>query len=182
MYFGVFISEEYSTMKKVVLIILVLSVILGTIGCGSENKASNDATPPAATVSEEKATSEAAAAEAGKQSDAAPEAGEQSDVVAEESADVITYEQARDAIRNYCHSNNPDLEDLEKSGEYPIYWGVVSNDENEIVILYRSYTGALTYFYIDPVTGETYTTESVPGITLGEERTDESFNVKDYIY
>jgi len=169
-------------MKKAFLIISVLSFVLVTVGCGSENKTSNDATPSVVTVSEEKATSEAAAPEAGAQSDNGAEgAGEQPDATSEAAPGVITPEQARDAIRNYCHSQNPDLEDLEKSGEYPIYWGVVSSDENEIVILYRSYTGALSHYYINPNTGDTFVTDFVPGITNVEEPTDEFFNVKDYI-
>ena len=169
-------------MKKTFLAVLVFSVIFGTIGCGSENKTSNDATPSVVTVSEEKATSEAAAPEAGAQSDkGAEDARRITDVSPEAPPDVITPEQARDAIRNYCHSQNPDLESLEQSGEYPIYWGVVSSDENEIVILYRSYTGALSHYYINPNTGDTFVTDFVPGITNVEEPTDEFFNVKDYI-
>ncbi|MCR4720753.1 MAG: hypothetical protein K5655_03415 [Lachnospiraceae bacterium] len=168
-------------MKKVILIILVLSVVLGTIGCGSENKAASDVSSPFVTVAEEKTTSETAAPEAGAQSDkGAEDAGRITDAAGEESPEVITPEQARDAIRNYCHSQNPDLEDLEKSGEYPIYWGVVSSNENEIVILYRSYTGALSHYYINPHTGDTFVTDFVPGITNVEEPTDEFFNVKDY--
>ena len=33
---------------------------------------------------------------------------------------------------------------------------------------------------LNPVSGDTYVTEFVPGITADEERTDESFNVKEY--
>ena len=58
---------------------------------------------------------------------------------------------------------------------------VSSSDESRIVVLFRSYTGAQIRYYIDPLSGETYVTESVPGITAGEERTDESLNAWDYI-
>ena len=92
----------------------------------------------------------------------------------------ITDEQALSAIRNYCYANNPELESIEEDGEYPVYWEIASSDENEIVVLFRSYTGAEIRYYIDPVSGETYVTEFVSGITDEEERTDESFNVKDY--
>ena len=93
----------------------------------------------------------------------------------------ITDKQALSAIRNYCHANNPELEDIEKAGDYPVYWDVISDDENEIVVLYRSYTGAQIRYYIDPASGDTYVTEFVPGISSEEERTDEGFNVKDYL-
>ena len=55
------------------------------------------------------------------------------------------------------------------------------NEKGEIVILYRSYTAAQIRYYIDPNTGDTYVTEFVPGITDEEERTEETFNVKDYM-
>ena len=73
------------------------------------------------------------------------------------------------------------LENIEKEGEYPVYWEVISSDENEIVILFRSYTGAQIRYYIDPVLGDTYVTEFVPQITNEEEKTDEEFNIRDYL-
>ena len=102
--------------------------------------------------------------------------GAQKDTVKE-----ITDEQAISAIKNYCYNNQPDLKEIEESGDYEIYWDVVSSDEKEIVVLYRSYTGAQVRYYIDPVKGEVYVTEFVPGITDEEEKTDESFNVRDYL-
>lgn len=102
-----------------------------------------------------------------------------------ESEDVqnekITDDQAITAIKNYCHKTNPDLENIEKEGEYPVYWEVQSSDENEIVVLFRSYTGAQIRYYIDPVLGDTYVTEFVPQITNEEEKTDEEFNIRDYM-
>ena len=95
--------------------------------------------------------------------------------------DLISDDQAITAIKNYCHINNPDLENIEKEGEYPVYWEVQSSDENEIVVLFRSYTGAQIRYYIDPVSGDTYVTEFVPGITSEEEKTDEELNVKEYM-
>ena len=67
------------------------------------------------------------------------------------------------------------------SGEYSIYWDVTTNDTDEIVVLYRSYTGAQSRYYIDPVSGDTYVTEMVPGIIDEERPTDESLNVRDYL-
>ena len=99
----------------------------------------------------------------------------------ETESDIITDDQAIAAIRNYCHINNPDLADIEKAGEYPVYWEIASSNDKEIVVLFRSYTGAQVRYYINPISGDTYVTEFVPGITEDEERTDESFNVKDYI-
>ena len=95
--------------------------------------------------------------------------------------DNLTKEQALDAVKNYCFASNPDLKEVVDSKEATVYWEVSENTDNEIVVLYRSYTGSETRFYIDPVSGETYITELVPGIIDQEQRTDESFNVKDYL-
>ncbi|SEH83077.1 hypothetical protein SAMN02910265_02935 [Ruminococcus flavefaciens] len=96
-------------------------------------------------------------------------------------SDTITEKQAFDAIQNYCFIRNPNLKNMVDSGEYNIYWEVHTNDANEIVVLYRSYTAAQTRYYIDPVSGETYVTELVPGIIDEEQRTEESFNIRDYL-
>ena len=113
--------------------------------------------------------------------DAAPVAPVEPSAVPEaETEGELTDEQALSAIRNYCLSRNPDLKNIVSAGEYPAYWTVSSSDEGEIVVLFRSYTGALVRYYIDRSTGETYVTEFVPGITPEEERTEENFNVGDY--
>lgn len=93
----------------------------------------------------------------------------------------ITNDTAISAIKKYCYSNFPDLEEMEKSGQYTISWDVESSSDKEIVVAYRSYTGAITRYYIDASTGDTYVTEFMPGITEKEERTSESFNVKKYM-
>ena len=94
---------------------------------------------------------------------------------------ALTDEQALTAVMNYCVAVNPNLEEIVKSGEYPAYWEIESGDAREVVVLFRSYTGALTRYYIDRATGEAYVTEFVPGITAEEERTEESLNVRDYL-
>lgn len=93
----------------------------------------------------------------------------------------LTEEQAVAAIQKYCYSTNPELEDMVKAEEYPIYWDISSSDESEIVVVYRSYTGSINRYYIDRSTGETYVTEFVPGITEEEQRTEESLNVWEYV-
>ena len=102
-------------------------------------------------------------------------------VPTESKADALTENQALDAVKNYCFSKNPDLKNMADSPDYTIYWNVTTNDTNEIVVLYRAYTGAEIRYYIDPVSGDTYVTESVPGITDGEQRTEEKLNVRDYL-
>jgi|GEM_PF-880525 len=94
---------------------------------------------------------------------------------------VLSDELALAAIMNYCCLSNPELEDIVNAGEYPVSWDIASSDEQEIVVLFRSYTGAQVRYYIDRSTGDAYATEFVPGITPGEERTEESFSVWEYL-
>ncbi len=93
----------------------------------------------------------------------------------------ISDEQALAAIRKYCYLGNPDLEDIVNAGEYPVAWDLLSSDEHEIAVLFRSYTGAQIRCHIDPVSGDTYVTEFVPGISSEEARTEETLNVWDYL-
>ncbi len=158
-------------MRKAIVVFLVLSLILGLVGCESGKKSSTDAATSSAAKSEEKASNDKTPSEN----------SEQPSQEAAQTAESISDEQALAAIKKYCHSNNPDLEGIEKAGEYPVYWEVASSTEEEIVVLYRSYTAAQIRYYIDTKTGDTYVTEFVPGITDKEERTEESFNIKDYI-
>jgi hypothetical protein len=93
----------------------------------------------------------------------------------------ISDEKALEAIKNYCIQTNPELEDMVNSKDYTIDWKVESSEEDQIVVAYRSYTAAIVRYYIHPLSGETYVTEFVPGITEEEKRTDETLNVKDYM-
>ena len=108
--------------------------------------------------------------------------GKNSDgIVVETKEELISDEQALEAIRNYCCTINPDLEKI-AAEEYPVYWEIVLSDNTEIVVLFRSYTGAQVRYYIDRATGKTSITEFVPGIMDEEESTGESIDVRDYIY
>ena len=92
----------------------------------------------------------------------------------------LSEELALAAIRNYCRAVNPDLEGIEKDGVYPVEWTIESADEAQIVVLFRSYTGAQVRYHIDRITGQTWVSEFVPGITAQEARTEETLNAWDY--
>lgn len=102
-------------------------------------------------------------------------------VINRSSEGKLTDEQAVSAVRKYCFSTIPGLEDMANSGESPVYWDISSSSENETVVVFRSYTGALVHYYIDRVSGDTYVTEFVPGIMQEEQLTGESLNLWDYI-
>lgn len=158
-------------MKKRVLAILFAVVMIGASGCGANNENKNKSSEN---------TDKPAAVESGTESE------EQKGTESEEQKDNneaidITEEQALEAVKEYCYSLNPDLKEQEASEDVTAYWSVSTNEDNKIVVLHRTYTGALIRYYIDPSTGDLYITEFVPGITEEEQKTDESFNVKDYI-
>ena len=94
--------------------------------------------------------------------------------------DIITNEQALAAIQNYCNKNIPGLDEMINDNEYPTYFDVSSDDKN-IIVIFRSYTSSINRYYIDKNTGDTYVTEFVPGITEEEQKTDEKFNIKQYL-
>ena len=93
----------------------------------------------------------------------------------------LTNDQSLTAIKKYWYKLNPDLKEMENSDGYTIYFEVESSNEEQIVVLFRSYTGALTRYYIDRSTGDTYVTGYMPGITEKEEKTGEEFNIKQYL-
>lgn len=150
-------KKIYCTTKYVLLVFMLMSMLCG---CGKKN----DAAPTAEPVLNDAVVGT---------TEAEPE-------TETETAEELSDEQAISAVRNYCCVLNPDLESIVKAEEYPVYWEIISSDEQGIVVLYRSYTGAQVRYYIDRASGDTYVTEFVPGITEEEQRTDESFNVKDY--
>jgi len=94
--------------------------------------------------------------------------------------EALSDEEALSAVRAYCLDSNPDLEGIVNAGEYPVYWMVESSSEQQIVVLFRSYTGSETRYYIDRATGDARVTEFVPGITPEEMPSEESLNVWDY--
>ena len=96
--------------------------------------------------------------------------------------DTYSDETLLTAVKNYCYSNNPDLKKIEEEGEYTVYWEVTSSDDSEVVILFRSYTGAQIRFYIDRFSGmTTKITEVVPGIADDETETNEVFRASEHL-
>ena len=167
-------------MKKKSLWIFASCMLLGLTGCGAEteknteNGITSDSVTEIVQVSEEEETTTEEQSESQVETDNAQ-------TQASDATETITENQALSAIKKYCYANDPDLESKENSDEYTIEWGVTTNEEGQIVVLYRSYTAAEIRYYIEPASGDTYVTELVPGITDEEQRTDESLNVRDYM-
>lgn len=94
----------------------------------------------------------------------------------------LSDEEALSAIEHCCYAGNPDLKGIVDAGEYPVSWSVDAGDDAQIVVLFRSYTGAEIRYHIDRASGETYVTELVPNVSSEETRTDETPNAWDYSF
>ena len=84
---------------------------------------------------------------------------------------------AYEGVSNYCHSaydwtvaeDNPDIMALEMGEE----------TDSAYQVVFRSYTGALVYFYVDKASGSTKMVEYVP--TLDIQNDAGTINLFDYI-
>ena len=163
-------------MKKTKILMISCCMALCLAGCGTKSPEETGPHVESIPADESVTVDESSPADGSVQTDGSTPADE-----SVQADDAISQEQALEAIKNYCFITNPDLEGMVDSDEYTINWDVTTNEAGEIVVLYRSYTAAEIRYYINPSSGETYVTERVPGIIDDEQRTDESFNVKDYL-
>ena len=163
--------------KRANLLPLILAATMLLSACGSEEQ---DLSAPV--VESIDAVSDTQQETAGQPA-AQQEAPEQPAAPAEnagESSDVLTEEQAYAAVINYNKSIGSGYDGEINSDGYSEYWDV-STEDGKIVVLYRSYTAAQIRYYVDPVSGETYVTELVPGIIDEEQENGETFNARDYL-
>lgn len=110
----------------------------------------------------------------------AEQPAEQNQAAADQNA-ALSEDQAYQAVINYCKKTVPDFEAEMNTEGFTEYWDVSTNENGEIVVLYRSYTAAQTRYYVNPTSGEAYVTEFVPGITDEEQQTGDTFNARDYL-
>lgn len=89
----------------------------------------------------------------------------------------MTSEMAYEGVNNYCHKEY----DWSIAKENPDMMSVVMGDEmeSEYKVIFRSYTGALVYFYVDKASGKTRIVEHVP--TLNIENEVGTINLFDYL-
>ena len=89
----------------------------------------------------------------------------------------ITAEMAYEGVNNYCHSNY----DWSIAADNPSMMSVTMGEEttSEYQVIFRSYTGALVYFYVDKASGKTRMVESVPALEV--DSADCTIDLKDYL-
>lgn len=169
-------------MKKAVVAALSLAMVLGVTACGAESTDIPSSAEIIEVEDDNSETEESSEEETpGKSEDKSEDEAKEPEAIQEESEGTISAEQAYEAIGNYIRGIIPDIDNYTQGEDAMAYWTVTSSDADQIVVEFRSYTGAFNYFYIDPATGDTYVTELVPGIIDEEQRTEETFNVKDFL-
>ena len=89
----------------------------------------------------------------------------------------ITAEMAYEGVSNYCHSEY----DWSAAEDNPSMMYVKMGEETDSAyqVIFRSYTGAFVYFYVDKASGTTKMVEYVP--TLDVENETGTFELSDYL-
>lgn len=90
---------------------------------------------------------------------------------------MVTAEKAYQGVSNYCYSEY----DWSIAEDNPSIMGIEMGEETDSTyqVVFRSYTGALVYFYVDKTSGSTRMVESVPA--LGVESEAGTINLFDYL-
>lgn len=91
--------------------------------------------------------------------------------------DQISAQMAYEGVSNYCHSEF----DWSPAQENPsiMYVALADSTDTEYKVVFRSYTGALTYFHVDKATGSTRMVEFVPALNIENEAG--TINLRDYL-
>ena len=92
----------------------------------------------------------------------------------------LTEEEAMTGFTNYLYFKIKNLQKILDEDKIPCTWGVASSDKNEIMIMFKSNTGALLRYHINRKTGKTYVTQYAVE-TNSYFRTRETLNVREYI-
>lgn len=91
--------------------------------------------------------------------------------------DTLSAQMAYDGVSNYCHAEF----DWSPAQDNPsiMYVSLADSTDTEYKVVFRSYTGALTYFYVNKTTAETRLVEFVPALNLETEAG--TINLRDYL-
>lgn len=83
------------------------------------------------------------------------------------SKNVITAEMALEGVSNYCHNEY----DWSAAEENPAIMSVTMGEESDSAyqVVFRSYTGAFVYFYVNKESGSTRMEEYVPSLDIKSE-------------
>lgn len=157
--------------KSVIVFLLVFGMSAMLIGCGTKNEKASGTSAPSNSENNESQNNESQKDETQKDD------SQNNESQKDESQNKITAEMAYEGVNNYCHSEydwsaaeeNTDIMYVEKGEE----------TETEYQVVFRSYTGAFVYFYVDKSSGSTRLVEYVPNLDIEEEAG--TINIYDYL-
>lgn len=89
----------------------------------------------------------------------------------------ITAEMAYEGVNNYCHREYD--WSVAKDNPSMMYVAMGDETETEYQVIFRSYTGAFVYFYVNKASGATRMVEHVPALDIEEEAG--TINLFDYL-
>ena len=89
----------------------------------------------------------------------------------------VTAEMALEGVNKYCH-DECDWSIAEENPEI-MYVTLGDETETEYKVIFRSYTGAFVYFYVDKTSGQTRMVDYVPTLNLEEEAG--TIDIHDYL-
>ena len=109
------------------------------------------------------------------------------------SKNMITEEMAYEGVNSYCHNaydwsvveDNRQVSDSlgereEGEADSPMMYVTMGEEtDSTYQVVFRSYTGAFVYFYVDKASGVTKMVESVPALDIEEEKG--TINLFDYL-
>ena len=97
----------------------------------------------------------------------APEAAQPTETTEQAQPTGITAEMAYEGVNNYCHQEY----DWSVAKDNPSIMSVTMGEETDSAyqVVFRSYTGALVYFYVDKASGTTKMVEHVPALNIENE-------------
>ncbi len=150
--------------KQICRMIAAVTVVTMLPGCGAKDTPANHSPAPAVVSTVTPESTAAPESTVPPESTAAPE-------------QTITEDMAYEGVNNYCHK----MYDWSIAEELPDIMYVVRYDEtdSEYVVMFRSYTGAHEYFYVDKTTGMTRMTFRDYG--LNDEEDGGTMNLWDYL-
>ena len=122
-------------MKRKFVLVLAFCLVLGTVGCGSESTEEGGLKVEAI---ETAGTSEKTEAADKSETTETTETTENTQV--QETDSVLTEEQALEAVQKYYATIDPEIMNELSSEDYPTYFDVSTNENGEIVVIFRAYT------------------------------------------
>lgn len=142
---------------------IIVALVIGAMlqGCDSRNE--NVENPQSSSPVENNATENNVTANSSTENNTTENNLTENNI----SESIVIKEMAFEGVNNYCH-NEYDWT-LAEDDPTMMYVEMGEESENEYQVIFRSYTGAFVYFYVDKSNGSTRMVEYVPNLDVENE-------------